>query len=286
MKMKKRSENKVPDYALTHAGKFHADDVFSAALLTYLNPDIQIERVFEIPQSYSGLAFDIGNGQYDHHQKTSRIRENGVPYAAFGLLWETYGTQVMLREDADRFDEYFIQPLDLADNTGEIHPVANLISLFNPDWDSGKTGNEAFQEAKEFALQILKRNFEHIQSIYHARNIVLDAVKYAEDNIMVLDIPVPWKRWVLGTNIQFVIFTSERGGYYAQAVKNPVTGYLKCQFPEEWRGKTAADLERLTGLKTVTFCHNGGYLVMTETLEDARAACKIAQMRNEYFSER
>ena len=34
----------VPDKAFTHSGKFHADDVFSAALLTYLNHDIRLVR--------------------------------------------------------------------------------------------------------------------------------------------------------------------------------------------------------------------------------------------------
>jgi uncharacterized UPF0160 family protein len=36
----------VPKIALTHAGKFHADDVFSAALLRLIYPDIQFQRVF------------------------------------------------------------------------------------------------------------------------------------------------------------------------------------------------------------------------------------------------
>ena len=35
---------KIPQEAFTHAGKFHSDDVFSAALLTYLNPDIKIKE--------------------------------------------------------------------------------------------------------------------------------------------------------------------------------------------------------------------------------------------------
>ena len=75
--------------AFTHSGKFHADHVFSAALLLYLNPEIQIIRGNQVPEEFSGIVFDIGRGQYDHHQKDSRIRENGIPYAAFGLLWET-----------------------------------------------------------------------------------------------------------------------------------------------------------------------------------------------------
>ena len=32
--------------AFTHGGKFHADDVFSAALLLYLNPEIVIAGGF------------------------------------------------------------------------------------------------------------------------------------------------------------------------------------------------------------------------------------------------
>ena len=30
--------------AFTHGGKFHADDVFSSALLLYINPEISITR--------------------------------------------------------------------------------------------------------------------------------------------------------------------------------------------------------------------------------------------------
>lgn len=79
--------------AFTHGGKFHADDVFSAALLLYLNPEIVITRGNRVPEDFDGIVFDIGRGRYDHHQKDSRVRENGVPYAAFGLLWEELGEQ-------------------------------------------------------------------------------------------------------------------------------------------------------------------------------------------------
>lgn len=77
--------------AFTHGGKFHADDVFSSALLLYINPEIHITRGNKVPDDFEGIVFDIGRGSFDHHQKDSRIRENGVPYAAFGLLWEVLG---------------------------------------------------------------------------------------------------------------------------------------------------------------------------------------------------
>ena len=36
--------------AFTHSGKFHADDVFSSALLLYLNPEITILRGNKVPE--------------------------------------------------------------------------------------------------------------------------------------------------------------------------------------------------------------------------------------------
>ena len=36
--------------AFTHGGKFHADDIFSSALLLYLNPEIQITRGNQVPE--------------------------------------------------------------------------------------------------------------------------------------------------------------------------------------------------------------------------------------------
>ena len=89
--------------AWTHNGKFHADDVFSAALLLYLNPEIRIFRGNQVPEDFTGVVFDIGRGRYDHHQKDSRIRENGIPYAAFGLLWEGLGADILGEELAEKF---------------------------------------------------------------------------------------------------------------------------------------------------------------------------------------
>ena len=37
---------KIPAKGFTHGGKFHADDVFSTALLQILRPDIQVTRGF------------------------------------------------------------------------------------------------------------------------------------------------------------------------------------------------------------------------------------------------
>ena len=109
---------KIPNEAITHNGRFHTDDVFSAALLKILNPQINIVRKNSVPEGYSGLVFDLGDGQFDHHGPRSQFRENGVQYASFGLLWKKYGSLLVNPKEAAVFDESFVQPLDQQDNNG------------------------------------------------------------------------------------------------------------------------------------------------------------------------
>lgn len=110
---------KIPANGFTHAGKFHADDVFATALLQIIRPDIRITRGFVVPDDFDGIVYDIGFGMFDHHQEPREYRANGIPYAAFGLLWRVLGPGLVGERQARLIDENFIQPLDLNDNTGE-----------------------------------------------------------------------------------------------------------------------------------------------------------------------
>ena len=47
---------KIPAKGFTHGGKFHADDVFSTALLQIVRPDIEISRGFTVPEGFSGIV--------------------------------------------------------------------------------------------------------------------------------------------------------------------------------------------------------------------------------------
>lgn len=49
-----------------------------------------------------------------------------MPYAAFGLLWEAVGADILGEELAVKFDESFVQPLDNNDNTGEKMSLQHL----------------------------------------------------------------------------------------------------------------------------------------------------------------
>ena len=127
---------KIPANGFTHGGKFHADEVFSTALLQIVRPDSKITRGFTVPDDFDGIVYDVGFGMFDHHQEPREYRANGIPYAAFGLLWQVLGAGLVGENQARLIDENFIQPLDLNDNTGEQDSLADAIGSFNPRWDS------------------------------------------------------------------------------------------------------------------------------------------------------
>lgn len=274
--------------AFTHSGKFHADDVFSSALLLYLNPEIRIIRGNKVPEDFDGIVFDIGRGRYDHHQKDSRIRENGIPYAAFGLLWEELGTEILGEELAQKFDESFVQPLDNNDNTGEKNELATLIGNFNPTWDAQGGNDEAFFQAVSVAGMILENKFERylgneradkrVEEILeeHQKAILSGEKSKEEARILILPEFVPCQKRLSETDIAFVIFPSNRGGYCIQPQKKEYSLNYKCSFPVEWLGLENEELAAATGLPSAGFCHKGGFLMTTGTLEDAVKACEIS----------
>ena len=274
--------------AFTHGGKFHADDVFSAALLLYLNPEIQISRGNQVPEDFDGIVFDIGRGAYDHHQKDSRIRENGVPYAAFGLLWEALGAEILGEELALSFDETFVQPLDNNDNTGEKNELASLIGNFNPAWDAEGGTDEAFFQAVSVAGMILENKFERcrgneradrrVEEILAEQERAIKAGEIPAENRQILILPefVPCQKHLSETEIAFVIFPSNRGGYCIQPQKREYSLNYKCSFPSAWLGLENEELEAASGIAGAVFCHKGGFLMTTETLEEAVQAAKIS----------
>lgn len=268
----------VPDRAFTHGGVFHADDVFSAALLKYLNPQIRIVRGMQAPKEAGWLVFDIGGGAFDHHQADRRCRKDGTPYAAFGLLWEAFGTRILCREDAERFDREFVRSLDESDNTGVPHEIAAVIHDFNPTWEECmEEQDRIFGELTDLAVKVLERRFCHIRADRSAYEQVREQIRIQDGKVLCLERALPWKEAVAGTDILYVVYPSLRGGYSIQAA--PVrTGSmeLKKPFPESWRGKGREELAAVTGIQTLNFCHQSGFLCAADTKEDAEETARLA----------
>lgn len=288
---------------ITHGGVFHADEVLATVMFRIICDDMKLARVYKVPEETNAVIYDIGGGDFDHHQKGGNgARENGVPYASAGLVWRQYGHKIMLaygcpEEMAHRavnlVDENLIQSIDASDNGYYAYPeeagtqarfrlftMSEAIAFFNPTWDAGHGTDEPFCEACAFAANLLEKVIIKVISDLKAENIVKKAIESSEGHIMVLDRFAPWQEVLLGdasehaADIWYTIYPSIRGGYNIQGVPTILHGFdQRHPFPVSWRGDAGA-----TGIKDCVFVHPNGFLAACETLEGAmelaRKACK------------
>jgi uncharacterized UPF0160 family protein len=314
---------------VTHAGKFHADDVFSTALLILAwmkengmiseegtcslksseieliiqsklvvtsidldgmnpkkSPKPEFPTVYRFSQVPSGLdkrpdvlVYDIGFGDFDHHQPDTEVRPNGIKYAAFGLLFREFGTTLIPDEnEVSKFDRVFVQLIDETDNTGAPNPVSAFISTFMSLWNEPSDPvsiNEAFKDAVLFAVQYLFRFFEKMMAnVKAAKKCETFEVREGRGGkILVMDCYVPHNMWSYNHGIKVAVYPSLRGGYSASVISDEQNRNI-CLFPKEWRGKNRFELAPISKIPTLHFCHNSGFMIATDSLEDAIEAAQ------------
>ena len=235
---------KIPANGFTHAGKFHADDVFATALLQIVRPDFKVTRGFAVPEDFDGIVYDIGGGMFDHHDEPRQTRPNGVPYAAFGLLWRMLGPGLVGERQARLVDENFVQPLDLNDNTGEQNSLCDAIGFFNPVWDSKDDPDACFAQAVAVAKQILEKQIASANGVNRADDRVRQAYEASRDGIVVLPCYLPWKNGLYKTDSLFVVYPSQRGAGAPSASPTPRPRSRSCPSPSPGRARAPRSLPR------------------------------------------
>ena len=302
--MIKTTKNQEQATVVTHGGVFHADEVLATVILSKVLGDVTVLRTFKVPEGLSNkvIVYDIGFGRFDHHQKGGNgTRENGVPYAAVGLIWKEYGHKLVENTVNPELvwnliDRDLIQGVDATDNgampkpeTESTEPVvrnmsfSNAISGFNPTWDSNEDSDEAFAKAVEFAEIVFENTLKNATAKAKAQEIVEEAIEKSQEHIMVLDRFVPWQEVIFSSEnakaseVLFVVFPSNRGGFNWQCVPDVLGGFgQRKPVPFEWKGLSGENLQKVTGITTATFCHAAGFLGSAETFEDAYALAKLA----------
>lgn len=284
---------------ITHSGIFHADEVLATVILSKIFGDITVLRTFKVPYGIRDdvIVYDIGLGKFDHHQKGGNgARENGVPYAACGLLWKEFGHRIVEGTCNPELvwsliDRDLIQGVDATDNgaTPKVDSVASnmsfsgVLSSFNPTWDSKIDSDEAFMRAVNCAEAIFENVLANAISKANAQNIIDEAIETSEGGIMVLSQFAPWQEFIFSSanpkaeDVLFVVFPSNRGGYNWQAVPDKLGSFgQRKSVPSEWKGLNGVELQNVTGVPTASFCHHAGFIGGAATLKDAIALAKIA----------
>lgn len=286
------ASNLTEAQAITHSGVFHADDVFSAVLLHKLHPDWRFFRATDgsDPLMADKLLFDMGGGIYDHHQQGfSECRPSGVKYAAFGLLWRSFGRELLKKRGADDietafalFDNGLVSSIDAHDNgqweQGSIPTltVSHLIAEINPLWNEEPDFDGAFLRAFSLAEAIFERETERCIALATAKAAILTAVRQTERGVLVLPKYIPWqKEWLSGANchepIRRVIYPSLRGGFCISCVDRRDENL----FPKAWAGLRDKVLASATNASSAMFCHPGRFLLVAGSLEDAKKIAHI-----------
>lgn len=293
-------KNIIDANAITHAGSFHADDIFATIFLSKLM-NVKLYRAKEINEKEildGKIVYDIGFGKFDHHGKNARVRENGLKYSAFGLLFETYGKDYLKKEGVtdinccyETFLHDFILQIDAIDNgffpkspnDYSILTLSELIECFNKTWNEEKTSDDAFLEGLKIGELIFNQIKKRIFAKVEAKNFVEEAIEKSKEQILILDQYMPYMEWVLESKnkkskeLLFCIYPSNRGGFNIQAIhKNKKSNENRLDFPKKWGGKSREELIRLTSIKTFHFCHINLFLCACNDFDDAIKIAKLA----------
>lgn len=287
---------------IVHSGNFHPDDVFAVATLQlHLGTEnIQVIRTRDentISQADwvvdVGGVYDAGKQRFDHHQNGAPVRENGIPYAAFGLVWKHLGESICnSAEVADSIEERMAQPIDAGDNgitlydinEYEVSPyeLYNVIGTFRPVWGSKTTDDEAFLNAVDFARELLLRTIAHAQAGVKMKVLVQTGYEAAADKrILLYEDHVNRNSFIEFSDVVAVVHPSEsEDGKRWKAVAIPKeygTFANRVTFPESWAGLRDGELERVSGIEGAIFCHKNCFLFVAKTKEGAMAAAKQAK---------
>lgn len=299
-----------------HPAPHHADDVFCAALLqlrylteyvTFSSAPLPIWRTrnageIEAAAKAHATIADVGGvynpaeKRFDHHQNDAPVRPDGKKYAAFGQMWDDFGL-VLLEGMFDvpqdvriaahkKVDQMLVRGIDLQDNgeaeRPEMMTVSQVVSLCNPNWDEDPDDAQ-FLQACELAFIILERTIKSAISSALGVTTVQECIDKAD---AVMELPCFIGGWIEGVltsenpkakKILYGLFRNLQGQWSLRAIPTAVglTDQRK-PLPEAWRGRSAAELQEITGVEDAIFCHDGGFICGAKTREGALRLAELA----------
>lgn len=287
---------------VTHSGGFHADDVFAVAAFQLLlgkeNVEVTRTRDEDIIATADyvvdvGGVYDHTAKRYDHHQNGAPVRDNGIPYAGFGLMWQHYGEEICgSKEVADYIEEKLCQQVDAGDNgvslmePNDFDIKITSLDGFIKEWQAAPDSDEVMDVQFEKVVEVIREYLR--RKIAAGKRKVLDTAlakelyeKATDKRIIVSDIGLSSKYFMEYEEVEMVIFPShpDNGkGWMAIAVPLPEKDFEhKVLFPAAWGGLTGEVLVSASGIVDARFCHRNLFLAVFETKEAAIAAASLAR---------
>ncbi len=299
--MQEKLEAKKKITIVTHNSKFHTDDVFGVATLMLVlekNHEVNIVRTRDekiiTEADYVvdvGFLYDPEKNRFDHHQEGGAgKRENGIPYASFGLVWKQYGEKISgNKEIADKIDSVLVQGIDAGDNGIQIvspifediypYEFGNFIHSLNPSWKEGTDQvDKIFLQAVDYSKLILSRLITRKSDKLEAKKIVEKIYNESLDKrLIVLDRYYPANDFLIQfPEPLFIVFPQEDTTWTLKTIKNNSESFIDRKgLPASWAGKRDFQLEKVTGVAGSIFCHINLFIAIAQTKE---AILKLADI--------
>ena len=276
---------------VTHSGTMHADEVFATAFLELYKGDVSVFRTTSVGEvDDSVLVYDVGRGKYDHHQIDAVKRENGITYSSFGLLWRDFGKSFLEKCDFSNIDDLWseidkdlVEGIDADDNgffpkietepNHRVKTLPNIIKIFNPSFDSGEDESTQFLKAVNLAKTIIEEEIYYINGKVMASKKVNEIIEDTDPNskYLILEEFLPYEEAILNNpntgNLLFVAFPSNRGGYAIKTISKSLDDKTaRMPFPEEWAGLQDKELEEVSKIPGLRFCHTARFIVSCKDL--------------------
>lgn len=282
---------------VTHSGGFHTDDVFAVATLQLLygKENVEITRtrdegliaVADVVVDVGGV-YDVEAKRFDHHQNGGPVRDNDIPYAAFGLVWREYGEEVSgSLEVAAEIERLLVLAVDAGDSGVNLYTLNNpevvpyelyqITRSFLPEWSSGKDKDEAFFQAVDFARTLLSRIIVQKQAEQKMKTIIAENYQSSTDKrVLVFDVSVSHMACVEYPEVLVMVCPDDpaaNDNWTATAIRKEYGTFdTRVSFPNEWRGLRGEELTAASGISDAVFCHKGGFLFVAGNKEGVMEA--------------
>lgn len=265
---------------VTHSGTFHVDDVISTIFLSKIFKKINLIRVSSMNNRSvnNKLVFDIGLGEFDHHQKNRNgKRKNGIYYSSIGLLWKKYGIRYLndigaknINKVYEYLDKELIQYIDATDNLQmeylKSKTSPDFVKLCNPEWNENITEEEGFIHALKLADEFWTIYIKHAIAEVEAIEIIIKKTNETKENYAIFDKELPYRKAINlleNKNIKYLIFKSKRECYDIRVIDE------KIKFKKEIIINDIKQARKLSKINDLLYVDTHGKLCCTETLDSA-----------------
>lgn len=287
---------------VVHSGNFHVDDIFAVATLQIMlgkDTEVSVVRTRDMHEvEKSDYVVDVGwvydpvRKRFDHHQVGGAgARPNGIPYAAFGLVWKEYGEKICGNwKVAGKIDDFLVQTVDAVDNGVElsqeiikgVHPydIVNFFDAFNPDWpEKDQDEDVIFMQMVSIAKLLLEREIIKTKDKIKAREMVEKLYDTNPDKrLIIMDQGYSFQETLSKyPEPLFAVFPRDEIIWLIHTIRDDANTFKsRKDLPKSWAGKRDKELEEATGVVGANFCHPGRFIAGAETKEAILKMAEIA----------